>query len=470
MVLSYKKSGGVSLAAHACAWFERGRVRYTELLQENSIVKKQIYSLGFIMLVAMLASCTSLREAEFASGDDPAKAIAEVTQMKEAEQQDQVDVLAYDQYTKGSTYLEEARRVNKQGNMPETALKYAAIAKAQFEDARATAKTREASASRILVARQSALSAGVRQSDKLVKSLMEIDDDLRRETKDFSRPLSPEDFSDFQKRYLGLEVKAVQFRKLNSVKQAIAHARGQGADDLAPETFQTASLDYEAAMNMIAQSPRSPALYQQSVDDALSSATLLTDVMKVIKGAKGTPETIALQIVTQQRELGEAQESLQEKEGALKKQEEQLARASTQVRFQQAMDEARKEISSEDALVYQQGNQLVFRLKRMNFPSGTAEIPTMSKLLLAKVEDIIKKLDAEKVVVQGHTDSVGSDSLNQKLSTERAKAVATYLASFKGGYTIQYIGYGEGHPIASNETAAGRAMNRRVDLVVSVKQ
>ena len=142
---------------------------------------------------------------------------------------------------------------------------------------------------------------------------------------------------------------------------------------------------------------------------------------------------------------------------------------STQVRFQQAMDEARKEIPSDDALVYQQGNELVFRLKRMSFQSGNAVIPETSKLLLAKVAAIIEDLDAEKVIVQGHTDSVGSEKLNQELSTERAKAVAYYLSSFNGGYKIMFTGFGESYPIASNETATGRATNRRVDLVVSVK-
>ena len=48
--------------------------------------------------------------------------------------------------------------------------------------------------------------------------------------------------------------------------------------------------------------------------------------------------------------------------------------------------------------------------------------------------------------------------------------MAKYLYDLGGGYKIQYIGYGESHPIALNETAAGRATNRRVDLVVSVKQ
>jgi OOP family OmpA-OmpF porin len=440
------------------------------LKQENSIVKKVIHSLGLIMMIVVVAGCSSLRQAELVSGNDPEKAIAEVTQVMVAAQQDQIDVLAHDEYTRGNVYLDDAKRGLKQGASPESVLKNAAIAKALFEDARTTAKPRQASASRILTSRASALSAGVRNSDDLVERLMEIDDDLRGETKQFSRSLKPEDFSEFQKKYLALEVKAVQFRELNGAKTMIAQAKDQNAKKLAPETLQTASLDYETAMNMIDQSPRSSALYKKSVEAALASATLLTDVMNVIKGAKGTPENIALQIVTQKRALGEAQQTLQVKEGVLKKQEEQLARASTQVRFQQAMDEARKEISPDDALVYQQGNQLVFRLKRMNFPSGAAVIPETSKLLLSKVAAIIKKLDAETVTVQGHTDSVGSDTVNQKLSTERAKSVASYLSSFRGGYKIQYIGYGESYPIASNETAAGRAVNRRVDLVVSVKQ
>jgi len=255
--------------------------------------------------------------------------------------------------------------------------------------------------------------------------------------------------------------------------------------------LRTASLDYKTAMNIIEQSPRSPRVYKKSVDEALASATLLYDVMNVILGAKGTPENIALQIVKQKRALGElssnvgklqanlksTKESLEEKEGALKRtegvlktQEEQLARASTQVRFQQAMDEAQQVIPQSDALVYQQGNKLIFRLKRVNFKSGAAVIPKSSEQLIAKVDSIIKKLDAEKVVVQGHTDSVGSAKVNKKLSQARAAAVAKFLSRLRGGYKLTYSGYGESHPIASNETAEGRATNRRVDLVLSVKQ
>lgn len=454
-------------------------------------MKKLINPLWLILIFVVLASCSSPRKAELVSGNDPQKAVDEVTKIMEAAQQDQIDVLADKGYAKGQVYLTDAKRGLEQGESSELVLGNAAIAKAFFQDAVETAKPRKSFASRILAARESALLAGVRKSDALVTSMMNIDDHLKSETKQFSRSLSPEDFSTFQKKYLVLEVKAVQFSQLSSAKQAIEQAKDNDADDRAPQTLKTAQLDYETAMNMIAQSPRSPNLYKNSVDDALASATQLVDVMDVIMGAKGTPEPIAIQIVKQKRALGElssnvgkleenlksTKQTLEEKEGALKRtegvlktQEEQLSRASTQVRFQQAMDEAQKELSPDDALVYQQGNTLVFRLKRVNFQSGTAVVPEFSKLLISKVDAIIKKLDADKVVVQGHTDSVGPISVNQRLSTERATAVANYLFSLRGGYKIQYVGFGESHPIASNETPAGRATNRRVDLVVSVKQ
>ena len=73
-----------------------------------------------------------------------------------------------------------------------------------------------------------------------------------------------------------------------------------------------------------------------------------------------------------------------------------------------------------------------------------------------------------EVSVEGHTDAVGSDAYNQGLSERRAKAAVAYLAG-KGvaPARMKAVGYGESKPAASNDTAAGRASNRRVDLVVT---
>lgn len=441
-------------------------------------------ALCYSLIAVSFLGCASARKATLNSGNSPEKAIAEVTQVKEAALRDQIDILADEQFEKGDIYLNDANNALTQGAQSQEVLENAAIAKAYFEDARVTAKPRKSYGKRILEARKAALDAGLRKSEPLVEELKKVDDGLKSDTSQFTATLDPDDFSEYQNKYLALETKAVQFRELNIAKMAIEKATFDDAEDLAPKSLRTASLDFKTAENIIKQSPRSPQIYGQSVKESLASATMLRDVMEVILGAKGTPENIAIQIVSQKRALGQlsaslesTKQSLQEKEGALKKtegvlksQQEQLERASMQVRFQKAMDEARRTLPQQDALVYQQGNTLVFRLKRINFRSGTSIIPESSKPLLSKVNSIIKRLDADKVVVQGHTDSVGSENVNLNLSTNRAIAVASYLSSLQGGYNLTHKGYGESNPIASNETQAGRATNRRVDLVVSVKQ
>jgi len=74
------------------------------------------------------------------------------------------------------------------------------------------------------------------------------------------------------------------------------------------------------------------------------------------------------------------------------------------------------------------------------------------------------------IVIQGHTDATGTETHNQSLSERRANAVEGYFVG-KGidRSRMTSIGYGEGHPIASNDTAAARARNRRVDLLLKAK-
>jgi OOP family OmpA-OmpF porin len=84
------------------------------------------------------------------------------------------------------------------------------------------------------------------------------------------------------------------------------------------------------------------------------------------------------------------------------------------------------------------------------------------------IDDALAKLkgvDLEMVIATGHTDSVGTDAYNQKLSERRAAAVKEYLVS-KGiaSAKVTTIGKGESQPVATNKTAEGRQKNRRVDI------
>ena len=85
---------------------------------------------------------------------------------------------------------------------------------------------------------------------------------------------------------------------------------------------------------------------------------------------------------------------------------------------------------------------------------------------LAKMSGIVLAHPGLKLAIEGHTDSIGSDEYNQKLSEQRAGAVRDYLVE-QGVPEPIATGFGETRPIASNDNAAGRQQNRRVEIVVS---
>ena len=103
--------------------------------------------------------------------------------------------------------------------------------------------------------------------------------------------------------------------------------------------------------------------------------------------------------------------------------------------------------------------------KTILFDTGKSSIKTESEQVLADIIKILKEYPTANFTVEGHTDSQGSASLNQKLSDSRSAAVKDYLTN--GGVSASRLtsaGYGEDRPIASNKTRAGRAQNRRVEI------
>jgi len=111
---------------------------------------------------------------------------------------------------------------------------------------------------------------------------------------------------------------------------------------------------------------------------------------------------------------------------------------------------------------------VIIRMKAMNFPSGSAIIPSESYDLLELASKAIDLFGDRTVRVEGHTDSMGNDDYNQNLSERRAITVKEYLdARFaENKRVITSVGFGEDRPIANNEKAEGRSKNRRIDIVL----
>jgi OOP family OmpA-OmpF porin len=107
-------------------------------------------------------------------------------------------------------------------------------------------------------------------------------------------------------------------------------------------------------------------------------------------------------------------------------------------------------------------------LRGVNFDFDKSTLTPNAKSILDGVGDSLQKASSIKVEVGGHTDALGTDEYNQKLSERRAKSVINYLTE-RGvdGGRMSPKGYGESQPVADNETDEGRELNRRVELKIT---
>ena len=103
--------------------------------------------------------------------------------------------------------------------------------------------------------------------------------------------------------------------------------------------------------------------------------------------------------------------------------------------------------------------------KTILFDTGKSSIKAQSAAVLGDIINILKEYPTAKFTVEGHTDSIGSEKLNQRLSDSRANSVKEYLVENGiDAFRLSALGYGESKPIDSNKTRTGRANNRRVEI------
>jgi outer membrane protein OmpA-like peptidoglycan-associated protein len=125
----------------------------------------------------------------------------------------------------------------------------------------------------------------------------------------------------------------------------------------------------------------------------------------------------------------------------------------------------------EDLQAEETDRGLVLTLGDVLFETGQATLMAGALTTVDRLAQFMGDYPERTIQIEGHTDSVGSDTLNQQLSEQRAAAVRDALVA-RGVDTgrIQTIGYGEARPVASNDTSGGRQQNRRIEIVVSGDQ
>jgi outer membrane protein OmpA-like peptidoglycan-associated protein len=155
-------------------------------------------------------------------------------------------------------------------------------------------------------------------------------------------------------------------------------------------------------------------------------------------------------------------DALKAKEEAAKADAERARQAAEQLRAQ-LLDQLNRVLETRDT-----PRGLVVTMADVLFDTGKYDLRQEAREKLARLSGIILAHPGLKLEVEGHTDSTGTDEVNQKLSEQRASAVRSYLME-QGlpGENLTATGLGKTMPVADNSTPAGRQKNRRVEIIVS---
>lgn len=141
------------------------------------------------------------------------------------------------------------------------------------------------------------------------------------------------------------------------------------------------------------------------------------------------------------------------------------AEAEKAARAKAEADQLMRELSELKAQQTERG--IVLTIGDVLFATGKATLSESANRSVDKLSEFLKKYPERKVLIEGHTDSVGSDEFNLTLSQKRADSAKEKLvADGVDDGRITTTGYGKQYPMASNETAAGRQLNRRVEVII----
>jgi outer membrane protein OmpA-like peptidoglycan-associated protein len=282
-------------------------------------------------------------------------------------------------------------------------------------------------------------------------------------------------------------------------RNAVRIAKWAGADQYASDTLQKAELDLTNAEDDLAGRKHDR---KGLITDAREAAQMAEDarVISVRKvqeeqraeairaesEAKSQAEQANAQAEQAQSQAEEAKQQQAQaeaaRESALAAQQQAQAQAENArvdaEQAQQQAEQAEQEKANLRARLLEQLNDilqtrdtargLVVNMSDVLFDSGKYTLKPVAREKLAKVAGVLLAYPGVRVEVDGYTDNVGGEELNETLSQKRADAVRDYL--LQQGVSpgsLSARGFGEGSPVASNDTSIGRQLNRRVELVLS---
>ena len=426
---------------------------------------------------------------------------------------ERINVLAPTWFAKAESSLSEAKDLLDKGAELTKIFDDVALGRAQLGRANEIAVVSKATLAEAIKGRELARNAG---AAALGKDYAAVEADFLKLTKAIEKEnlgYAQRNQAAVTEKFRRLEIRAIKVRTIGEVRNLLRIAEKQKSDKIAPESYTAAINKLIEADAFITENPYNKEQMSQLANEALFLARRHLEIAEETKKIQEMkPEHIALwmegtlqqtssrlsapdmrdqsfekqveniietisaqqadheytlkKTKEQQLEIADLQQKLASLEGQSRNQQQRLL---AQNRLNQHFIEVQSQFNPTEAEVYKRENQLIIRLKAMQFPVGQSVILPENYALLGKVQRAIRAFGEPDVIIGGHTDSTGPEPLNEHLSQQRAEAVRQYLVA---NGTLPYdkiiaVGYGSMRPLATNATEKGRAINRRIDITIS---
>ena len=473
-----------------------------------------------IMLIAVLyflGACTGrqLKVQPIARSENPIEHINLLDNDIRNARKNQVNVLAPTWFARADMSLKDAKTILDRGDELSKVLQKIADGRSQLQRAEEITQLARPALGDTIKARDLARAAG---ATRLGDDYVEVEVQFLKLTKAIENnnlQWARRNKEKVTRAFDRLELRAIKEQTLSEVRKMIEQAEKAGTGKIAPETFAVAQAKLTEADTFISKNRYQKEMIHQKASEALFQARRLHQVIRQSEKVRTMePEQITLWVEgilyktttklsapdmrdrsfdtqvenilgsitslredrqfmmatvrARQSEIEAMKKRISSLEGRTRDEQTEKERLAAERRFNQLFNEVQGFFRGNEAEVYKQGDRLVIRLKAIQFPVGKHFIMPTNYELLSKVQRAIRTFGESNVIIEGHTDSTGSKELNEHLSQQRAEAVRAYFVAngTLPDKRIVAVGYGSKRPLASNATAEGRAINRRIDLII----
>jgi OOP family OmpA-OmpF porin len=472
--------------------------------------------LGFV--IAFAGACATPQPGSPPTGN-PGELVTQFEAKLTQARSNQVDVLAPGLFNEAQSAFMKAKQGLDRGAKLTDIQEYVAQGSASLKKAEEIAQVSRTILGETNKARDKALKVG---ADRLGEPYMDVEKQYLKLTKAIENDnlsYAQKNAAEVQADFRNLEIMAIKNDAIGNARQMMADADKANLQKIAPTAYNDALQALNDADAYIGQnpyaadtisqkaahaefmarrlisigedstkfkemSPEASALYVESLLARLGKTMNTGDLRDkdidaqlgmltgTVESMRQTNRSLEKENQTYQAQIDRLEQQLVGLQGYSREQEAAKQKLAAERAFNEKFNKVQRFFRSDEAEVYKQGGQLVIRMRGIQFPVGQATLTPENYTLLSKVQQAIGAFGQPTVTIEGHTDSTGSAQVNQELSQKRAEAVKTYLVANKTlpENRIRAIGYGPNRPLAPETTPEGRAMNRRIDVLITPSQ